>query len=413
MKILIVDDSSDNRLLLELLLEEAGYAFVSVASAKEAYHYLKINELTAPPTDIDCILMDIMMPEISGIEAVKAIKKVKTFQDVPIIMVTAKSEDSDLAQAFEAGAVDYIMKPIHETQLMIRLASALLLKQKIDLLKQRESELLLLHNELLQKNLLLSNALNEINKDLAIAAKMQRALLPVKQGKKAFVSVEWYFEPSNSVGGDLLNILQLDADHIAFYIFDVSGHGIQAALMAVSINRLLSAHGGGRNLVQKLSGEPYSPIEVLTKLNEEFLMIDDDFHYFTITYGVFNTSTGVIKFVRAGHTPLLLQRANGNFQIIEEGDFPLGIIEGAVFNEYEISLETNDRLFLYSDGISEAKRLEAMEAYGDNRLYTSIKATAGIPLSEAIPKIICDVKTWLASNKPQDDISLLGIERLK
>ena len=149
MSILIVDDSVDNRLLFKYILEKAGYEeILTVVSAHEAFKVLGIEDSSVADTGVDLILMDIMMPEMDGIEACRRIKSVERLRDIPIIMVTAKTGESDLEAAFAAGAIDYITKPLRGIELLVRLRSALNLKKEIDRRKNREQELLNLNREL-------------------------------------------------------------------------------------------------------------------------------------------------------------------------------------------------------------------------------------------------------------------------
>lgn len=144
MRILIVDDSRHVRTQLKLLLKSGGYTnLVFAETATEAFSYLGIEspeKNDAPP--IDLILMDIIMPDIDGINSCRIIKTVEFVRDVPIIMVTGDTSEESLQHAFEAGAMDYITKPLRKVELLARVGAALRLKQETDARKARELELL-------------------------------------------------------------------------------------------------------------------------------------------------------------------------------------------------------------------------------------------------------------------------------
>ncbi len=149
MSILIVDDSVDNRLLFKYILENAGYTDVLTAgSAHDVFKVLGVENPSEADSVVDLILMDIMMPEMDGIEACRQIKSVERLRDIPIIMVTAKTEEKAIEDAFSVGAMDYITKPLRGIELLVRSRSALSLKKEIDRRKNREQELLNLNREL-------------------------------------------------------------------------------------------------------------------------------------------------------------------------------------------------------------------------------------------------------------------------
>lgn len=164
MSILIVDDSPDQQALLRSILGKAGHNDVlSADSARSASALLHLDGET-PSQRIDLILMDVLMPEQDGVETCRQIKRCAHFQDVPVIMVTAQNDLSNLKEAFAAGAMDYISKPVNSIELLARVSSALLLKQEMDRRKNRELELRR-SNEELQK------ALKEV--------KVLRGLIPI------------------------------------------------------------------------------------------------------------------------------------------------------------------------------------------------------------------------------------------
>lgn len=164
MAILIVDDSTDHYALLRSILTKAGHTqILGAESAQAAFSILSLEGMPST-TDIDLILMDVLMPEIDGVQACRRIKQVPHLRDIPIIMVTAKNDLDNLHEAFSAGAMDYINKPVKSIELLARVASALTLKKETDCRKLREAELRRSNEELQQ-------ALREV--------KVLRGLIPI------------------------------------------------------------------------------------------------------------------------------------------------------------------------------------------------------------------------------------------
>lgn len=154
MKFIVVDDSEPFLTAMGALLRDAGYEDIALlSSGRELLRYMDQSDSSgAPLRDIDLILMDVKMPELDGIATLRAIKASPRHEDIPVLMISAQDQESLIEAAFEAGAVDYVSKPIKKLELHARIRSALRLKKEMDRRKAREEDLVVLNSHLEHAN---------------------------------------------------------------------------------------------------------------------------------------------------------------------------------------------------------------------------------------------------------------------
>jgi sigma-B regulation protein RsbU (phosphoserine phosphatase) len=253
-----------------------------------------------------------------------------------------------------------------------------------------------------------------MKRDLDAAADIQQDLLPKDLPDTLGANFAWHFEPCDELGGDILNVLPLNDHSVAVYLLDVSGHGVPAALLSVTLSRVLTTRDLSSSILVSQDAGTGAPTvrpsrEVAEHLNRQFPMTAQRGHYFTMAYAVLDTQTRLLRYTIAGHPPPILVRRDCAPEQLEGGNFPIGMVDDAVFEDRSIELAPGDRLYLYSDGITEAvnSRNEMLQIEGLIQLIERAQASS---LNEGLNKCIEELKRWCDSVPVADDISLLAIE---
>jgi sigma-B regulation protein RsbU (phosphoserine phosphatase) len=406
MQIVIADDDKFNRRLLVNCLKESKHNPIEVSDGIQAWEVLE----KYPETQL--LITDWLMPNMDGLELCKKIRAAQFDRYIYIIMLTAKDNKRDLIEAIDSGADDFISKPLNIEELRVKIRAG--------------ERILKLENELLSKNIVLHQINQQLNKacfalqtDLDCAAKLQQSLLPkLPDANKELNGVQFssLFIPSKGVGGDIFNVVELEENHVAFYLVDVAGHGVLAAMLTVTINKLLSPFG---RILQRINFDArqkcklISPDKVASELNQRFLIEDDnDVTYFTMIYGLINTENGLVSLVQAGHPYPLYLTQSGCVKKIGEGGFPIGMFANVEYDLIEFTLQIGERLVLYSDGITECTNVNK-KSFSEARLIEVIQQTCHLTIDKVTDELEKELIRWSEGKDFDDDVSCLLLERIE
>jgi sigma-B regulation protein RsbU (phosphoserine phosphatase) len=267
--------------------------------------------------------------------------------------------------------------------------------------------------ELSEQALRLKEANRRMKRDLEAAAKVQQALLPTSLPKVKGAQFAWLFRPCEELGGDSLNVLRLDEHCIGLYILDVSGHGVQAALLSVTLSRLLSPIIEQSTLLKRRIGGPpwyelVPPTEVAQQLNDRFQMDTSISQYFTFQYAMLDPQKRTVRYVSAGHPGPAYLPNDGPARILTTPGFPIGCIPSAEYQEATIHLQPGERMYFYSDGLTEAAN-DKGELFGKKQLLSALGAARSLPLDQSVRSLETAVMDWSAQGVPGDDLTLLAV----
>jgi sigma-B regulation protein RsbU (phosphoserine phosphatase) len=270
-----------------------------------------------------------------------------------------------------------------------------------------------MQEELLHTREAAERAYQRLRQDLRAAAQVQRGLLPARPPCTEQVRFAWEYLPCAELGGDALNVFWLHERAIGLYLLDVSGHGVAAALLAVSLARLLTPATAQSTLLcvpRKGGGGPrvLPPAGVARWLNRWLLANPVAEPFVTLVYGILDTQTARFRYISAGHPPLLLVRSDGTLASHPSTGLPLGCSEASEFAEHELALRPGDRLFLYSDGILEAFNGSG-EQFGAERLGRSVLAGRRQDARRQVSDLVATVTAW-SGHRPEDDLSVLAVD---
>ncbi|BBI35308.1 PP2C family protein-serine/threonine phosphatase [Cohnella abietis] len=327
MAVLIVDDNAMNVMVIQEMLKREGYDdFLIAYSAEEMFELLKThqegNGIVA--TKIDLILLDLMMPTMDGIEACRKLQTYHNYKDIPVIMVTAIGDSRKLAEALDAGAIDFVTKPINKTELLARIRSALKLKRELDWHKERDFRM---------------------RQELLLARQVQESVLPDRVEDSDF-RINAFFQASEELAGDLYAWHRLDNNRWSIAVIDAMGHGISSSLVSMFIASIL------KESMRTL----WSPQRVFTELNRRLMGLqweNELTHYYcTGIYVTVDLELGKLEYANAGHPSGLLYRVEDpEPEKLTVSSAPLGMFDTLEIVTRTLNLLPGDKLYLFTDGI--------------------------------------------------------------
>ncbi|HDR7586478.1 response regulator [Bacillus mycoides] len=346
MSILIVDDNPVNIFVIEKILKQAGYQdLVSLNSAQELFEYIHFGKDSSRHNEIDLILLDIMMPEIDGLEVCRRLQNEEKFKDIPIIFVTALEDANKLAEALDIGAMDYITKPINKVELLARMRVALRLKSELNWHKEQEENL---------------------RNELDLATQVQRNLLssPLREDH---IKIEASYLPSFKLAGDMYYWYKIDENRYGIILLDVMGHGVSASLVCMFISSVL------RETIKCL----IDPELVIKDLNKYMTLLhnenDNIPYYFTAIYLVVNTENRTIEYVNAGHPSGYVLVDEENIIELDRGSCAVGFFDEIKVEKTVIPFEKNAQILLFTDGVLESIANDEFESEEKLRTFTERK----------------------------------------
>ncbi|WP_427913081.1 PP2C family protein-serine/threonine phosphatase [Ramlibacter sp. MMS24-I3-19] len=385
---LLVDDDPLLLALLSAFLASRGYGVVEAADGEQALQHLADG-------GFNLVVTDRHMPRMDGLDLCRAIRARGDRNYVYCIMLTASGDEQALQVAMEAGVDDFLAKPLRPADLGARLRAA--------------ERVLALEAGLAARNQELSQAYAQLSRDLELARALQRGQLPAPQ---AFGSLrfEGWFEASSYVGGDLYDYFALGDRLLGFYLADVSGHGVAAAMMAVAAQHQLRT--AAQQVVRAVTpdiGLDEAALEIVYRYNARFMQSDESGLYLTLVFGLVDRTTGQVALVGAGHPPAL-HAAPGEreFTAIGEGSVPIGILPEPDWQATLHTLAPGSRLVLHSDGIVDCEGADG-SAFGAQRLRELLERERDAPAAATCAAVRDALRGWHTGSFG-DDVTLLVLE---
>lgn len=346
--ILVVDDEAFNRVLIESLLRKGGFReVVSVADGASALAFVERR----PPA---CILLDVVMPEIDGLEVCRRLRADPRFARVPVIVQTGMASPEQRRAAFAAGASDVVAKPYDpaelEARVRVHLSNALL---SADLLAYRSH---------MEAELREARALSET------VLPQPAALVDIASHG---LSLSQYYRPCTTIGGDYWNAWVLADQTVALAVGDVSGHGVSAALRMFALHTLMTPP------------PPFSadPSAVAAHLDRRLHAYGHHrAQYVAGVYGVIDTARRTFRFVSAGLRDGFILRRDGTLHAVSMSGLPFGLVAESTRQTREIHFEPGETLILYSDALVECDGLDGPRSEDGLRAWmTPLLADAPSP----------------------------------
>lgn len=321
-EILVVDDDPLTRKMVVRTLTAGGYECTEAENGLAAWERMHAHQPSL-------VLLDLEMPDLDGAELLRRMRADTdpAIAQIPAIMLTGHTDEQSEVLCLEAGADDFVTKPINVTVLRARIETQLRLRSMRDQLRRQNEEL-----EAWRHNL---------ERDLAAARLTQQSLIPQKLPSLPGWDIAALFRPVIEVGGDIYGWVRMKDNRMLFWIADATGHGASAALIT-TLTKLLFHYG---------SVEEDAPVTIMRAVNEDFRGTFGGRSFMTAMCVALDPNTGRASVVGAGHPPLVIARNNRTTETIASVAPPLGLAESPQFVETLVEIGKGDAFLLYTDGL--------------------------------------------------------------
>ncbi|MCK4988766.1 MAG: SpoIIE family protein phosphatase [Desulfobacterales bacterium] len=368
--ILIVDDNPANVEIFQMRLLANDY---DIMAATDGEMGLTIAREKHP----DLILLDIMMPKMDGIEVCRKLRADASMPFVPIIMVTAKADSKDIVAGLEAGADEYLTKPVDQAALVARVKSMLRIK--------------LLHDTVLEQSA-------KLKVQLKTATKIQSLFWPDIPELAGGSHIWAVAVPAAYVSGDLYDVIPLPDDSLLAYVADVSDKGVPAALIMAALSTNIRSEAMLQSEVDKLLETVNNTLHSLTS---------EEGFFATIVLARYWPASGKMQLALGGHLQPLWIVENGIGDLPPLKGISMGVTPDVHYEKEEIILSPGEAVLFFSDGVIEAEN-EDNELFGNDRLVDYIKNAKGPPWAKGLKD---SISQWRGNAKANDDLTLLEIWR--
>jgi len=379
-RLLVVDDIEANRDLLARRLRQMGHVVETAGNGREALERMRAEAF-------DLVLLDVMMPEMDGLEVLEELRADDALRMIPVLMVSAVQEIESVVHCIERGATDYLPKPFNVVLLKARVESSLEKKR----LRDRE--------QLYAKSL---------ERELEIGRNIQASFLPRVLPQPPGWEVAARLRPARQVGGDFYDAFELPGGALVFLLADVCDKGVGAALFMAVFRSLI------RVTAERIAaaGAPRAAVvrDTIAPINEFVTKTHGDANMFaTIFAAVLDPATGALAWLNAGHEPPVLRRADGSLLRLLPTGPAVGLLPGLTFEAREERFAAGDLLLVFSDGITEARNVGGA-FFGEERLLSLVAGAA--PAGALLESVDESVRAFAGDAEPSDDVSMLAVRRV-
>lgn len=374
--ILMVDDYAINLELLEAYLQ---------SSAPNAQLVKAMTGLEAMKAfwdhDLDLVLMDVMLPDISGFELCLMMKEIRKDDYLPIVMITALHDKESLLEGLSSGADDFLTKPVNREELSIRVRNLLRLRSTT-------SDL--------------NNRYRELSHELHLARTLLTDFMPQHLPDIPGMYMEVIYEPSSFIGGDFYDVIEIDDQHVGFFLADVKGHGVASAMMIAMLKE------------QLLQSQPFwtQPGALFNKLNQnlyEFFSQNLNDYFITALYMIYHRDKKELRWSNAGHNPAVYFCDEGFKILSEPGGMPFGIMNETIYEEGVVPVKQRCGVMMYTDGIFELPLF-----YSPARTYANIEEVLDMLQSSGVRPTVSllmhEIRFHIKADEQTDDVNVIGLD---